>query len=134
MKCIPALLVLPFVLFLSGCAGSPYQMRTHPDRTREFTVEADYETVYARIVEPLRARIVPAALTFGSNTGIDADLYARSKAATISAWYTGFGRNYPMVIDMKETAPNKTLVRIYYSNAGAWPSIARNVEAWAQGR
>jgi hypothetical protein len=121
-------------VLVTGCAGSPYEMRTHPDRTREFTVETDYETVYARIVEPLRARIVPSGLTFGGNTGIDADMYPRSKAATISAWYIGVGRNYPMVIDMKERAPNKTWVRICYANMGAWPRLAQSVEAWARGR
>ena len=128
-KMIVILLVLAF---MAGCGPATVQeLREKPAGTITFEVDSNYQTVYRRLITPIRENIR------GFNRAINGDIYTNDQEAEISCIGTkrsivpggGVNNSVLLAIDIKAISDNRTKVTTYYTHH-EWKSTALRVEQW----
>ena len=115
-------------LWLGGCGpGSPGSLRTESHVACSLEVDADYATVYDRIV--LRARWQYARIRVATHQpGVSADLFPESQSGTVTLWDSGgIGLRYRLSARIQAIDPTHTRVDLF----AAGKRDRREARLWA---
>lgn len=118
------------VLLLSACASTPGGLKDDPAALRSFEVQAGYQTVLRRLVEH-NAECSGAPLLPIGQVIFDVQNYTDLKVATITQGASGFGTQIYLVMEMTETSPGVTTVKLW--SKGPADRIAKVAKRVADG-
>lgn len=126
--------LLPVLLtcLLTACAATtPQEARNMgPEHRYAFRVDADYQTVYRRILEVERNCYQGNMIT--ASMIVNADLYPDTKSGTISVGMYGIATSIYQVIDVRgiDAARSEVSAVFPVGSAERW---GKKLESWATG-
>jgi len=125
-------LSLAALAWLSGCyPTTPETIRERPASRAEFTVDANYQEVYRRIV-PAARRCGGESVWIGHNEAIRAELYTDIRKAEIAQESQNMvaGRGIIWLVEIEAVSDQQTKVTIL---EGLKHGMDRRIRAWADG-
>ena len=116
-------------LALSACS-TPADLKRNNPEAAVFTVNAGYQTVLKRIVDQHRECDMVPILPIGQAIN-DVQNYTDLRTAIITRGASGVGTQTHQVIEITETAPGKTEVKLFQRfRVAHWGKV---YERWANG-
>lgn len=119
------------VLLTACAAGTPQEAREMgPDRRYTFQVDADYQTVYRRILEAARPCYQTNLLT--ASMIVDGDLYPDARSGTVTVgMYGALGPSLYQVIDVRGLDGARSEVTAIFP-VGPVDKRGEKVRGWAE--
>lgn len=124
-------IVLLLSVLLAACS-TPGDLKSNNPEPAVFSVKAGYQTVLKRMVDQHRECAGGPLLPIGQLIN-DVQHYPDLRQATIVRGASGFGTQTHQVIEIRETAPNQTEVKLYQRWDGLRAKLGALYERWANG-
>ena len=121
-----------FLAALLAACSTPGDLKTNNPEPAVFNVKVGYQLVLKRFNEQ-RKECAPVVLVPIGQSINDVQNYPDLRMATIVSGASGIGTQTHQVIEISETAPNETEVRLYERWPGLKAKHAVVYERWANG-
>ncbi len=125
-------LAVCLILFVSGCGvTTARQLRENPAGIYSFKVNADYKTVYEKVL--LHARSCYELAATGNNFVVEGKAFPETRKSSISiVRFRAVARETVFTIDSAQLDDATTEVNVYYAQL-RYKTAAMTVEEWIKG-
>jgi hypothetical protein len=116
---------------LTGCAaGSVRELKANPAATEKFTVAANYQLVYKRLIDKFQECTAAGATMVTANVVLSTQLYSDLKLGTITYSISGVVNAVHLHIDVSGTAEGAAVESfVYYPT---WKQELAKIRSWAE--